>query len=237
MRVSGAVSLNPDRQVAAGEPIEVYRAPRYVSRGGEKLHAALETFAIPVQGRIAVDAGSSTGGFTDCLLQAGAIHVHAVDVGTNQLHERLRGDPRVTTWEQTRIQDLEVEAVGGPVEIVVADLSFTSLAALVPRLIGFVARDGDLVVLCKPQFEATRAEADRGGGVIRDPSIWARVLREVQSALEGHGAGIMEAMVSPVRGRRGNVEFLLHIRRADARGSRHGVTGEWIDELLAEFDR
>jgi 23S rRNA (cytidine1920-2'-O)/16S rRNA (cytidine1409-2'-O)-methyltransferase len=211
--VSGAVADKPARLVAAGEPIELRGpAPRYVSRGGDKLRAALDRFAIDVGGARALDAGASTGGFTDCLLQAGAVSVVALDVGRAQLHDRLRHDTRVTNLERHDIREVTVETVGGiPVDVVTADLSFISLARTVPALTGEVAAEGaTVVVLAKPQFEAGRVEASRGKGIIRDPDIHRRTLGEVASALTGSGAAIMGVMPSPITGQAGNIEFLIH---------------------------
>lgn len=237
--VSGALANNPARQVDAGEPIELVSAPPFVSRGGEKLAAAIATFAVEIDGKIALDVGASTGGFTDCLLQAGAAHVYAVDVGTNQLHERIRNDPRVTVREQTNVQDLTVRDFASPPEVIVADVSFTSLIAHVPLLLSLGSPDAALILLLKPQFEATRREADRARGVIRDPQIWRRVLLALQSALEEHGAGIMDAMVSPVRGKQGNVEFLLHASRLSTEATTTTptqLTDDWVDDLLRGLD-
>jgi 23S rRNA (cytidine1920-2'-O)/16S rRNA (cytidine1409-2'-O)-methyltransferase len=211
--VSGSRADKPARLVAAGEPVELLGPPpRYVSRGGEKLRAALDRFSIDVAGARALDAGASTGGFTDCLLQAGAASVIAVDVGRAQLHDRLRRDTRVTNLEQHDIRGVTLATVGGTaVDVVTADLSFISLARTVPWLTGEVAGPGAaVVVLAKPQFEAGRVEASRGKGIIRDPDIHRRTLGEVASALTASGAAIMGAMPSPMTGQAGNIEFLLH---------------------------
>jgi len=211
--VGGALATKPARLVAAGEPVELLGdPPRFVSRGGEKLDAALEAFTVEVDGVRALDAGSSTGGFTDCLLQRGAAAVVAVDVGRGQLHPRLRSDPRVTVRERTDIRALAVEDIGGPVDLLVGDLSFISLRTVLPALLALVCPGGDLVLLVKPQFEAGRAEASRGKGVIRDPEVRAAALADVRDALESHGGVIMGEMTSPLRGGSGNVEFLLHGR-------------------------
>jgi 23S rRNA (cytidine1920-2'-O)/16S rRNA (cytidine1409-2'-O)-methyltransferase len=222
--VGGAPADKAARLVAPGEPVQVLGPPaRFVGRGGEKLAAALERFALDPSGARALDAGSSTGGFTDALLQAGASSVVAVDVGRAQLHERLRADPRVDVREQTDIRSVTADQVGGPLDLVVADLSFISLRTVVDVLVGLLAADGDLVVLVKPQFEAGRAEVSRGRGVIRDPDVWERVLEDVASALRDAGGAIMGAMVSPLRGADGNAEFLVHVRRAhpDLRAPEH----------------
>lgn len=213
--VGGSTADKAGRLVAAGEPVQVLGPPaRFVGRGGEKLTAALERFDIDPTGARALDAGSSTGGFTDALLQAGAASVVAVDVGRAQLHERLRADPRVDVREQTDIRDVTPQSVGGPVDLVVADLSFISLRGVVRVLLDLLAPAGDLVVLVKPQFEAGRAEVSKGRGVIRDPEVWRRVLQDVATTFSDAGSAIMEAMVSPLRGADGNAEFLVHVRRA-----------------------
>ena len=209
--VGGAPATKPARLVAAGEPIALSGpGRRFVSRGGEKLEAALEHFGIHVEGRRALDAGASTGGFTDCLLQRGATQVVAVDVGYGQLHERLRADPRVQLHERTNVRSLDASAIGGAVDIVVADLSFISLRTVASALLACAAPGADLVLLVKPQFEAGRQEAARGKGVIRDPDVHDRVLGEVASALEELGAAIMGSVQSPITGADGNIELLLH---------------------------
>lgn len=215
--VAGGPALKPARLVTANEPVVVAgEGPRYVSRAGEKLAAALEQFDVATGGVRALDAGASTGGFTDCLLQYGAAEVVAVDVGYGQLHEKLRGDPRVRVHERTNVRHLEPGDLGPPFPLVVADLSFISLRVVLPNLLGQAAPGADLVLLVKPQFEAGRSEADRGRGVIRDPAVWRRVLSEVGVALAGAGAAIMDGMVSPISGADGNVEFLLHgLRRRE----------------------
>ena len=213
--VSGSIADKPARLVSPAEPIELLGdRPRFVSRGGDKLQAALDRFGVDPTGRRALDAGASTGGFTDCLLQAGADHVVAVDVGHGQLHPRLRGHPRVTTLERLDVRNVTLDTLGGvPVDLVVADLSFISATRAVPVLVGPVAAPGSpLVVLVKPQFEAGRVEASRGRGVIRDPDVHRRTLGEVATALDVAGAVIMGAMPSPITGHSGNVEFLLHAR-------------------------
>jgi 23S rRNA (cytidine1920-2'-O)/16S rRNA (cytidine1409-2'-O)-methyltransferase len=236
--VGGAPALKATRLVAPHEAIEVGGdEPRFVSRGGDKLAAALERFAVPVVGARALDAGASTGGFTDCLLQHGARHVVTVDVGYGQLHERLRADARVESHERTNIRDLAPGDLGPPFDVVVADLSFISLRTVMGPLLGLAAPGAHLVLLVKPQFEAGRAEAARGRGVIRDPDVWRRVLAEVMIALQGSGAGIMEAMVSPLTGADGNVEFLVHVRNAVAESADPGaLAAAAVDEALALFD-
>ena len=228
VRVGGAPATKPAHLVDPGQAVElVGPGPRFVGRGGEKLDAALERFAVPVSGRRALDAGASTGGFTDCLLQRGAAQVVAVDVGYGQLHERVRADPRVDVRERTNVRTLDREAIGGPVDLVVADLSFISLRAVLPALVRLVEPGGDLVLLVKPQFEAGRREASRGAGVVRDPDVWRRVLAEVASAVAEQRADRMGVMASPLIGADGNVEFLLHARR------RHGAPAEGAFDVEA----
>jgi 23S rRNA (cytidine1920-2'-O)/16S rRNA (cytidine1409-2'-O)-methyltransferase len=215
--VGGAPASKPAHLVDPAEAVEVVGpGPRFVGRGGQKLDAALERFAVPVAGRRALDAGASTGGFTDCLLQRGAAEVVAVDVGYGQLHERLRTDPRVDVRERTNVRHLGRDAIGRPVDLLVADLSFISLRTVLPALVPLVEPGGDLVLLVKPQFEAGRREAARGSGVIRDPEVWRRVVEEVATAAAKEGADRMGEMESPLPGADGNVEFLLHLRRRAA---------------------
>ncbi len=217
--VGGAPADKPARLVDPGDALKV-RGParRYVSRGGEKLEAALDHFGLDPAGCRVLDAGSSTGGFTDCVLQRGATEVVAVDVGRGQLHEKLRADPRVLSRERTHLRDVRAEHIGGPVDLVVGDLSFISLTKVTEPLLGAVRPGGDLVLLVKPQFEAGREEVARGRGVITDPEIWRRTIAEVCAAFEDSGATMMGQMVSPIHGAEGNTEFLVWFRAADAPG-------------------
>jgi 23S rRNA (cytidine1920-2'-O)/16S rRNA (cytidine1409-2'-O)-methyltransferase len=211
--VGGAPASKAARQVDAAESVQVAGPPaRYVGRGGLKLEHALEAFQLDVTGLRALDAGASTGGFTDCLLQHGAAEVMAVDVGKGQLHERLRADPRVDVWERTDVRRIDVLENGGPVDLVVADLSFISLRSVLDALLAAVRPGGDLVLLVKPQFEAGREEASKGRGVIRDPEVWRSVLQSTIDAVLSHGATIMGCVPSPLTGADGNVELLLHVR-------------------------
>jgi 23S rRNA (cytidine1920-2'-O)/16S rRNA (cytidine1409-2'-O)-methyltransferase len=215
--VSGSVAGKAARLVAPGEAVVVSGPPpRFVSRGGDKLDAALERFDVEVRGRRALDAGASTGGFTDCLLQRGASEVVAVDVGHGQLDARLRGDPRVTVLERTNIRSLGAAPWGRgnpafrPVQVVTADLSFISLVTVVPVLAGpLLEPGGELVLLVKPQFEAGRADVGRGRGVIGNPEIWDRTVTRVVSVLQHAGTGIMGIMPSPITGAAGNTEFFV----------------------------
>jgi 23S rRNA (cytidine1920-2'-O)/16S rRNA (cytidine1409-2'-O)-methyltransferase len=212
--VAGATAEKASRLVAPSEPLRVAgEGPRFVSRGGEKLDAALEHFSIDVSGQPALDVGASTGGFTDCLLQRGATRVVAVDVGHGQLDLGLRGDPRVTVLERTNVRHLTPETLGGErFAVVTADLSFISLRTVAANLVALAAPGADLVVLVKPQFEAGRAETSRGRGVIRDPAVWDRAVAGVAAAFAAQGSDMMGTVRSPLTGADGNVEFLMHLR-------------------------
>ncbi len=218
--VAGAPATKANRLVAPAEPIFLAGpGPRFVSRGGDKLDAALARFGLDVGGRRCLDAGASTGGFTDCLLQSGAASVVALDVGRGQLHERLRRDHRVISVERTNLRLAHLaDLAGEPFEVVVADLSFISLRSVAPVLLGELAAPGaDVVVLVKPQFEVGsleggRAEVSRGRGVVRDPRLWLGTLEGAVGAFAGCGAAMMGVMASPLTGAQGNVEFLLHCR-------------------------
>jgi 23S rRNA (cytidine1920-2'-O)/16S rRNA (cytidine1409-2'-O)-methyltransferase len=235
--VSGTVAVKGSRLVAPSEPIHLTGPPaRYVSRGGEKLAAALDRFGLDVSGARALDAGSSTGGFTDCLLQHGAFSVTALDVGRGQLHDRLRRDDRVDGREQTDIRTYTLDDAGGTAyDVVTADLSFISLTRAVPMLAGELARPGaDLVVLVKPQFEAGRSEASKGRGIIREAAVHRRTLSNVCSALADHGAVIMGAMPSPITGHAGNIEFLVHARAHTGSGVAAGdAIGPMLDAAVS----
>lgn len=212
--VQGAIAERPARLTASGEAISVLAARRFVGRGGEKLDGALDELGVEVSGRSAVDVGSSTGGFTDCLLQRGAARVVAVDVGRHQLHERLRADPRVVVLEETDARHLDLGVLGlPPGELVVVDVSFTSVVPLVPRLIAhLVEPGGDIVVLVKPEFEVGRREAARTKGVVRTPELWERAILMVGEAFVGEGAVLLGGAPSPLPGREGNREFFLWLR-------------------------
>ncbi len=208
--VCGAIAVKPSHLVAPGEPIELLGPPaRFVGRGGEKLDAALERFGLDVTGRRALDAGASTGGFTHCLLQRQVGEVIAVDVGHGQLHPSLRDDERVTVLERCNVRHLTPEMIGGPVDLVVADLSFISLTTVLPALLGACRPGADLVLLVKPQFEAGRTEVSRGGGVVRDPAVRDAVRVRIDDALRASGASIMGWMESPLRGADGNIELFV----------------------------
>ena len=209
--VNGSIADKPARLVDRADAVVLQGPPsRFVSRGGDKLEAALEAFAVDVVGRRVLDAGASTGGFTDCLLQRGAAQVVALDVGHGQLHPKIRDDGRVTVLERFHVRDLGVAAIGGEVDLVVADLSFISIIRALSPLLSVGRADLELVLLVKPQFEAGKAEVDRGSGVIRDPAIHQRVCDEVSFALTERGCDVLGWIDSPITGAQGNREFLVH---------------------------
>jgi 23S rRNA (cytidine1920-2'-O)/16S rRNA (cytidine1409-2'-O)-methyltransferase len=219
--------------VAPDEPVELAdSSERFVSRGGEKLHGALHALGIDPSGRRCLDAGASTGGFTDCLLRHGARSVVAVDVGAGQLHERLRADSRVRIYEKTNLRTAELADLGGrPFELVVADLSFISLKLVVPVLAGAFCQPGaDLLVLVKPQFEAGRTTASRARGVIRDPTVWREALAGVAEAFCAVGARVGAVVPSALKGAKGNVEFFMAAWAPDA--TRAPLAQAETDELI-----
>lgn len=228
VRVAGQTALKPATTVDASAPLTVDSGPRFVSRGGEKLDAALEAFALEVGGLVCADVGASTGGFTDCLLQRGAARVYAIDVGKGILHWKLRNDPRVVVMEETNAR--YVESLPQPVSLVTVDASFISLKLLLPVVKHWFAAvplsasspngekgDGQSVIaLIKPQFEAGKKEVSRGDGVIRDPHIHRQVLLDVLGFAQREGFDVRGLIKSPLLGPKGNAEFLVWLRRAEA---------------------
>jgi 23S rRNA (cytidine1920-2'-O)/16S rRNA (cytidine1409-2'-O)-methyltransferase len=206
-RVGTTVLVKPATLLAPDAPIELLRPPRYVSRGGLKLEAALDAFGIDVEGLRCLDIGASTGGFTDCLLQRGAAHVLAVDVGRAQLHARLRNDERVELRERVNARDLPELP---PIDLFVADVSFISLRKVLPSVQNRVAPGTIGAVLLKPQFEAGPSEVPRGG-VIRDELVRERVLSDFVDWLGANMWEVRGTIVSPVPGGDGNIEFFLHV--------------------------
>lgn len=208
----------PGKEFPADFDLTIDQPPRFVSRGGEKLAAFLEKFPVDLAGAHVLDVGASTGGFTDCTLQAGASTVTCVDVGHGQLHEKLRRDPRVTNLEKLNARHL---APGGlpraSYDAIVMDLSFISLRSVLPAVWPFLQVGGTLVALVKPQFEAGKTEADKGRGIIRDDDVRLRVLTEVRefALRELPGAALFGEMECPVAGADGNREFLLGLRRKE----------------------
>ncbi|HEY3208981.1 MAG TPA: TlyA family RNA methyltransferase [Actinomycetota bacterium] len=213
--VSGSPAMKAGTMVRPDEAITMAAAARrYVSRGGEKLEAALDRFGIEVKGLRALDAGASTGGFTDCLLSRGAEHVVTVDVGYGQLDWRLREDPRVTVLERVNVRELEPDSLPYRPDVIAADLSFISLRLVIPALVRCAASGALFILLVKPQFEAGKDEVG-GGGVVRDPDVWRRVLADVAEASRREELEVGGAMASPLVGPAGNIEFLMYARRVE----------------------
>ncbi len=210
VRADGQVVAKPSVSYLPDVKLEVDLGPKYVSRGGEKLEGAIETFQLEVSGLVCADIGASTGGFTDCLLQNGARKVYAIDVGQGILHWKLRTDERVVVMEGTNARHLE--RLPKPVDLVTVDASFISLKLLLPVFKHWYgAKVGKAVVLVKPQFEAGRKQAARGKGVIKDPEIHRTVLEETLSFAVGEGFGILGLARSPITGPKGNIEFLAYL--------------------------
>ena len=215
VRVADQVTLKPATMVATDSVLTFDSGPRFVSRGGEKLDASLEAFAIDVRGLVCADLGSSTGGFTDCLLQRGAAKVYAIDVGKGILHWKLRNDPRVVVMEETNAR--YVESLPEPVSLVTVDASFISLKILLPVVKRWLAfpvgekakEERSVIALIKPQFEAGKKDVARGDGVIRDPEIHKQVLQDVLSFAQKEGFQIRKLIKSPLLGPKGNAEFLV----------------------------
>ncbi len=220
VRVDGQVTLKPATAVSAVSMLTVETGPRFVSRGGEKLDAALRNFGIEVSGLICADVGASTGGFTDCLLQHGAARVYAIDVGKGLLHWKLRNDPRVIVMEETNAR--YVESLPEPIQLVTIDASFISLKALLPVVktwlppfsgkMGRTEGEG-ILALIKPQFEAGRKDVSRGQGVIRNPQVHRQVLSDVLTFAARQGLNAESLMRSPILGPKGNIEFLVWLGR------------------------
>jgi 23S rRNA (cytidine1920-2'-O)/16S rRNA (cytidine1409-2'-O)-methyltransferase len=239
--VNGSVADKASRQVESSESLHVVSAgPTFVSRGGRKLDRGLAVFQVDPAGRTAVDAGSATGGFTDCLLQRGALGVVSVDVGYGQLHERLRQDPRVISMERTNIRDIDRQRASellAPLpapSMVVADLSFTSARQICATLLEVCGEHGDVIVLCKPQFEVGRQIASRGRGVVRERSDRQGALVGIVDALLASGAGVQGIVASPILGPAGNAEFLVHARNHET--SDRATIETMIDAALDEAE-
>jgi 23S rRNA (cytidine1920-2'-O)/16S rRNA (cytidine1409-2'-O)-methyltransferase len=219
----------PGTQVDEAAPLAVDRPPRFVSRGGDKLAHALERLAVDPAGRDCLDIGASTGGFTDCLLQAGARRVIALDVGYGQLHPRLRADPRVTVLERVNVRDLR-ELPFSP-GLVTCDVSFISVRTALPPALRLAAPGWEALVLVKPQFEAGRADVPKG--VVRDPDVHRAVLRSVAESAPGLGARVAGVVDSGLPGPKGNREFFIHLIDSEEPAERDDVD-RWIDDAVGE---
>ncbi len=250
VRVDGQMVIKPATAVSPAARLDLETGPRFVSRGGEKLDAALEAFGIEVTGRVCADVGASTGGFTDCLLQRGAAKVYAIDVGKGILHWKLRNNPRVVVMEETNAR--YVEKLPEAVELVTIDASFISLKILLPVVKGWLPplippfsekmvwlppsnpppfsekmggdKGGGIIALIKPQFEAGRADVSKGDGVIRNPEIHRQVLTDVLAFAQNEGFGVRGLMRSPLLGPKGNVEFLAWLIL--------GAEGQSVENLI-----
>ena len=243
VRVAGQTALKPATAVDASSALTVDSGPRFVSRGGEKLDAALEAFALDVSGLTCADVGASTGGFTDCLLQRGAAKVYAIDVGKGILHWKLRNDPRVVVMEETNARFLE--SLPEPVSLVTVDASFISLKILLPVIRKWFTffplssfnegkrkeERNDIVALIKPQFEAGKKDVSRGDGVIRDPEIHRQVLLDVLGFAQGEGFHVRGLVKSPLLGPKGNAEFLAWLSQAEVEGG-GGDVGQMAARVL-----
>lgn len=211
MRVHGVPTPKVTTLVEAGTPVElVGPPPKFVSRGGLKLEGALEMLGVDPSGRRCVDLGASTGGFTDCLLQHGAMSVVAVDVGYGQLDDRLAARSDVTVVDRTNIRHADVGELGGPFGLVVGDLSFISLCTVADAVRALMTDDGEAVLLVKPQFEVGRGKVGRGG-IVRDEVARLAALDDVVTCLASSGLGTVATCVSPITGAKGNVEFFVHV--------------------------
>lgn len=224
--VDGRLVDKPGTLVARSACIRLKEKQRYVSRAGLKLEAALRGFRIDATGKVCADVGASTGGFTDCLLQAGATRVHAIDVGSGILDYRLRQDARVRLLERTNARYLE--SLGEHVALLVVDVSFISLRHILPAAKGWLLPRADLVVLVKPQFEAGKSDVGKGG-IIKDPAVHRRVLREIAAYATSCGFSVLDLMRSPITGKKGNVEFLMWLR--------NGGSGRSDSQVLAIIRR
>jgi 23S rRNA (cytidine1920-2'-O)/16S rRNA (cytidine1409-2'-O)-methyltransferase len=216
-------SLKPGNLVSADAQLTVRPRPRWASRAGDKLEAALDTFGVDATGLTALDAGASTGGFTDVLLSRGATRIYAVDVGRAQLIERLRHEPRVVSMEQTNLRTLA--SLPEAVQLATLDLSFISLRLVLPTVRRLVDSSGTVIALVKPQFEAGKGAVPRGG-VIRDPAVHAVVLRQFVADAAASGFGVTGLMRSPLTGADGNIEFLAHL------GEPPGMVPEALEERI-----
>jgi 23S rRNA (cytidine1920-2'-O)/16S rRNA (cytidine1409-2'-O)-methyltransferase len=214
VKINGQVARKPSDSTKPDDDLALTEPEKFVSRGGHKLEHALEHFKIAVTGLTAIDLGASTGGFTDCLLQRGAAKVFAVDVGQGQLAWKLRRDKRVVVREKTNARNLKPESFAVPADLIVIDCSFISLRKILPPAVALLRPSGNIVALIKPQFEAGKAEVDKGEGVITDPAIHERVLRELEEFVAGDAQlrwrGVTE---SPLLGPAGNKEFLVLIEK------------------------
>ena len=214
--VDGKVVSKPGFQVASDADIGLaIEEPKYVSRAGYKLEKALDEFNIDVTGLVALDAGISTGGFTDCLLQRGVKKLYGIDVGYGQVHEKIRTNPQVVILERTNLRDLK--SVGEQVDVVTLDLSFISVLKVMDAVTSLLKKNGQLIVLIKPQFEARREDVGRGG-IVKDPKVHQSVIERVTQGIEAYGFEAVGVIESPITGAAGNKEFLAYFKRVVDKG-------------------
>lgn len=215
--MAGQVMVGGQRADKAGMPvtdaaiIEVIASEKYVGRGGLKLEGALDHFAVPVRGRVCLDVGASTGGFTDCMLQREAARVHSIDVGHSQLDWKIRSDPRVVVKEGLNARFLVFDDIGESIDLAVADVSFISLTLILPPVFALLQPTADMIVLIKPQFELAPAQVGKGG-VVRDPVSREAAVERIRSFVAESGWKWMGVIESPITGREGNVEYLAHLK-------------------------
>ncbi len=210
--VNGIVIDKAGTQVRPDDVLTLASKMPYVSRGGLKLEQAIKEFSLDVKEKVAMDVGASTGGFTDCLLQNGAIKVYAVDVGYGQIDLKLRNDNRVSVIEKTNIRYLERTVVQDNIDIATIDVSFISLLKVIPKVLEFLKPGGEIVALIKPQFEAGRKDVGKGG-VVKDESVHLNVIEKIKTGSEAMGLEILGTTTSPIKGPKGNVEFLIYLKK------------------------
>lgn len=229
VRVDGSIVRTPSASVQPGQIVAVDQPAPYVSRGGLKLEKAVEAFELNLEGRVCADIGASTGGFTDCMLQNGAVRVYAVDVGYGQLAWKLRNDPRVKPLERTNARYLT--DLGEKVDFVSIDVSFISLLLILPAVLEVLSEEGAIVALIKPQFEAGRASVGKKG-VVRDPQVHEEVIENVLAGAKDLGLKVLGLTYSPITGPNGNIEYLAFLSRGDG-----GIGPERIKEVVEEAHR
>lgn len=233
VRVAGQTTLKPATTIPADSSLTIDSGPRFVSRGGEKLDAALDTFGVDVTGFVCADVGASTGGFTDCLLQRGATKVYAIDVGKGILHWKLRNDPRVVVMEETNARF--IESLPERVDLVTVDASFISLKVLLPVVNRWIRpsseREWAVIALIKPQFEAGKKDVSRGDGVIRDPAIHKQVLLDMLSFAQEERFSVSGLIKSPLLGPKGNTEFLVWLNQLPAESGSEDIN-QFVERVL-----
>jgi 23S rRNA (cytidine1920-2'-O)/16S rRNA (cytidine1409-2'-O)-methyltransferase len=233
--VSGVQNLKPGLRISRECDIVIEEPEKYVSRGGYKLEAALREFAVDVQDAVCADVGASTGGFTDCLLQAGAARVYCIDVAASQLHHKLRADERVVLVEQTNARSMTPQTLPELAAVAVMDLSFISLTKVLDGVRQVLRPEGNVIALIKPQFEATRQEVSRGKGVIKSEEVHVRIIESVLEYCRSSGWMPLALIPSPITGGSGNREYLVHLRVAEALAVAEGID---VDGVVARaFNR